>query len=155
MPTITFTAWGQRSGDTLALRVELESGAVIERTVTWAKVNTPEKLAAWVLAQAQPPGVDAGELRRKVTVTYHTDGHDPQLIIDQVTTALPSEDVEFAGLLAGPLGAVTVAQALTTIDAAQSLSDFKTILRHLARVVIPLRNIVEQMLALLRRVGVR
>ena len=161
MPTTTFTAWGQRTGEFVSLRVALASGLVLERTVTWDKVNTDAKLAAWVLAQLDPAGDE--EIRRQLTVDFHAEERstaDGQmissvLVVDGVTPAALPEDVEFNALLAGPLGTVTVAQAVAAIDAAGTLADVKAILRSMARLLIPLRNVVERVLALLKRGGVR
>ena len=55
MPTFNFLATGRKHGAELDLRVELADGRMLARTVTWAKVNTPEKLAAWLLDQ-RPDG---------------------------------------------------------------------------------------------------
>lgn len=161
MPTTTFTAWGQRSGDAVALRVALASGAVIERTVSWSKVNTDAKLAEWVLAQLDQAGGD--EIRRQVTVDFHLEQRSTPAgtmassvpVIDTVTPAELPEDVHWTELAGSPLGSVTVAQAVATIDTAQNLADVKVVLRSLARVVIPLRDVVERVLTLLKRGGIR
>jgi hypothetical protein len=151
MPTTTITAWGRRVEDALQLRVELASGAVIERTVTAAKIDTPEKLAAWVLAQAPERGAEAGELRRQYTVTYHLDAEGAP-VVDSVALAALPEEANWAALVGSPLGGVTVAPARAAIAGA---TDWKPILRSVVRVVIPLRDIVERVLLALRRLGLR
>lgn len=81
MPTFTFLATGRKRGDVLDLRVELADGRTLARTVTWAKVNTPEKLAAWLLEQQPDDGEADANLQRAFTVTFHTD-QDGARVVD-------------------------------------------------------------------------
>lgn len=154
MPTTIISASGERNlkDGTVDLRVELDSGAVIERLgVTWSKVNTPEKLARWVLDQPTDTRSDATELRRQFAVTYHVE-EDGARVVDSVQAAELPEDAHWAALAGGPLGRMTVAQALDLIDRA---TDWKPIARGLVRVVIPLRDVVERIMGILRRNGQR
>lgn len=152
MPTMFLDAWGRRNGEVVDLRVGLPDGTVIARQVTWSKVETPAKLAQWVLDQAVEPGVDV--LHQQFTVDFHLDGSGG-LVVDAVTAAGLPEDTAWSQLAGSALGTVTVAEAVATIKAAASLADVKAILANMARLVIPMRDVVQRLLAGLRRLGLR
>src|SRR5262245_6426600 len=115
MPTIILDAWGRRYDEVVELRVALPDGTTIQRTVTASKINTPEKLAQWVLDQPAERGVEATDIRRQFAVAYHV-GAEGERIVDSVTPAELPEDAQWAVLASSPLGSVTVAEAEAIID---------------------------------------
>jgi len=108
MPTIAYTATGRRHDGVVDLRVEFANGDTLTRTVTAAKIDTPAKLAAWLLDQQPDSQGEATELRRAFSVTYHLTP-ERQPIIDAVTTAEPVDDAAWALLAGSQLGTITLA----------------------------------------------
>lgn len=155
MPTLTFIATGRRRDDTLDLRVELADGRALTRTVTWAKVNTPEKLAAWLLEQQPDAGEADAMLQRTFTVSFHTtsgtdaDGNPYTVrIVDSVTAAAMPEDAALERLAGTPLATIPLAEALAVVDGAATLAQLRAVVRGLVQVVIPVRDIVRRLLQL-------
>lgn len=162
MPTFTFTATGRKRGDVLDLRVELADGRTLTRTVTWAKVNSPAKLAAWLIEQQPDDGEADPNLQRAFTVTFHTvDSTDAQgrpvaeKVLDSVTPAALPDDAAWATLTASQLGTITLADALTAVDGATTVAQLRAVVRALVQVVIPMRDVVDRLLTGLRRAGLR
>lgn len=162
MPTFTFLATGRKRGDVLDLRVELADGRTLTRTVTWAKVNSPEKLAAWLLEQQPDAGEADANLQRAFTVAYHvvnSTGPDglpvAEKVVDSVTPAALPDDVAWATLAASQLGTITLPDALAAVDAATTLAQLRAVVRAVVQVVIPMRDVVDRLLTALRRAGLR
>ena len=117
MPTITFDAQAVRHGDLVDL-VITRGDQVITSTVAYAKVNTPAKLAAWVLAQRGRQQAAEPTIQRRLTVTFHTEtspegvdvavvdqvDHEP-LPRDAARAALPTPE-QMAGMTAAEVRAV-------------------------------------------------
>jgi hypothetical protein len=154
MPTVTFTATGRRHDGVVDLRVEFANGDTLTRTVTAAKINTPAKLAAWLLAQQPDSQGEATELRRAFSVTYHLTP-EQQPIIDTVTTAEPADDAAWAVLASSQLGTITLAAALAAVDNATTLAQLKAVVRAVVQVVIPMRDVIDRVMTRLRRLGLR
>lgn len=154
MPTVTFTATGRRHDGVIDLRVEFANGDTLTRTVTAAKINTPAKLAAWLLDQQPDSQGEATELRRAFSVTYHLTP-EQQPIIDTVTAAKPADDAAWAVLADSQLGTITLAEALAAVDNATTLVQLKAVVRAVVQVVIPMRDAVDRVMTRLRRLGLR
>ncbi len=154
MPTFNFLATGRKRGDVLDLRVELADGRTLTRTVTWAKVNTPEKLAAWLLEQQPDDGAADANLQRAFSVTFHTDA-DGARVVDSVTPAALPDDEAWVRLAGSQLGTITLPAALAAVDAAANLAQLRAVVRAVVQVVIPLRDVVDRVLTGLRRAGLR
>ena len=83
MPSLTYTVRARREGDTVQLTIDLPTGGRIERRVTLAKVDTPEKLAAWVLAQREPDDGAVPALEGRHVVQYELVDGAP--VVERVT----------------------------------------------------------------------
>ena len=149
MPTFTFTATGRKRGDVLDLTVEMADGRQLTRTVTWAKVNSPEKLAAWLLEQQPDDGEADVTLQRTFTATFHTDAEGARIVDSVAAVAMP-EDAAWARLTGSSLGTITLPEALAAVDAAANLAQLRAVVRAVVQVVIPLRDVVDRLLALRR-----
>ena len=154
MPTFTFLATGRKRGDVLDLRVELTDGRTLTRTVTWAKVNSPVKLAAWLIEQQPDDGEADASLQRAFTVAFHTDA-DGANVVDSVTPAALPDDAAWTRLTGSQLGTISLADALAAVDAAATLAQLRAVVRALVQVVIPMRDVVDRLLTGLRRAGLR
>ena len=154
MPTFTFLATGRKRGDVLDLRVELADGRTLARAVTWAKVNTPEKLAAWLLEQQPDDGEADANLQRAFTVTFHAD-QDGARVVDSVMPAALPDDAAWARLAGSQLGTISLAEALAAVDGAATLAQLRAVVRALVQVIIPMRDVVDRLLTGLRRAGLR
>lgn len=163
MPTTTVTATGRRTGGEVALKVEYADGRTLTRVVTWEKINTAEKFAAWLLAQEPDRGDEEAGLRRAFAITFHVEsGVDPTTglpwsmrVLDSVTPATLPDDAAWAALTSSSLGTITLEQALAAVDGATSLAQLRAVVRALVQVVIPMRDVVDRLLTLLRRAGLR
>lgn len=162
MPTFNFLATGRKHGAELDLRVELADGRMLARTVTWAKVNTPEKLAAWLLDQRPDGGAADANLQRAFSVSYHvvtgTDADGRAFtanVVDSVTPAALPDDAAWVILASSQLGTITLADALAAVDGATTLAQLRVVVRALVQVIIPLRDVVDRVLTGLRRAGLR
>lgn len=158
MPTLIFTATGRRHDGVIDLTVELPDGRTLTRTVTASKINTPEKLAAWLLEQEPDRGEADATLQRTFTATFHVeqrvdpaDGRSyPVRVVDSVTAAAMPEDAALDRLAGTPLATITLAEALAAVDAADTLPKLRAVVRGLVQVVIPMRDVVRRLVQLRR-----
>ena len=162
MPTTIFNVHGQTERAAIHLSVETD-GKYYDRTVTRSKIDTPEKLARWLLDQPVSVRNDDVDFRRRLSVTWHEEQlPDPltgQLvtirIIDEVAAAQPGEETAWADLLASPLGAVTLAEANTAVDGISNLAEAKVYFKRLNAVVLAQRDVLARLLEVMKGAGAR
>lgn len=162
MTTTTFDVHGQTEGVAVHLVVETGAGRY-ERTVTKTKVDTPEKLAGWLLAQPLSIKEDDANFRRRLAVTWHeeqvidgiTGNPGTVKVIDSVDAQPSSEDTAWANLLGSPLATVTVAQADTFVDGITNLAEAKVYFKRINALLINLRDINKRLLEALQDAGMR
>ena len=161
MPTTTFDLHGQTKG--MAIYIGVASGnRYYERTVTKAKLDTPEKLARWLLDQPLSDVEDENTFRRRLVVTWHTEEVTDEFgrlslakVIDSVDTQTSDEEAAWISLLGSPLATVTLTQADTAVDGISNLADAKVYLKRVNALVINLRDINKRILEVLRDTGIR
>ena len=164
MPTTTFNIHGQTERDAIHLGIETSTGRY-ERAVTKTKIDTPEKLAAWLLAQPLPTKADDANFRRRLTATWHEEQVVSELggelitttvkVVDSVDTQVSAEEIAWESLLGSPLATVTVAQADAAVDGIANLAEAKVYLKRVNALVINLRDIEKRVLDTLRDAGIR
>lgn len=117
MPTITCDVQATRHDDLVDLIIR-RGDQIITSTVRYAKVDTPAKLANWIVAQRGRQQSAAPTLQRRLTITFHTEttpeGADVPVVDqvdhvglprDQALAALPTPD-EVATMTAAEVRAV-------------------------------------------------
>ena len=162
MATTIFDIHGQVERNAIHLSVETNTGHY-ERAVTKSKIDTPAKLARWLLDQSGVARNDDPTFRRRLMVTWHEEQQlDPLSrqpvtirVIDEVKAAQPGEETAWADLLASPLGTVTLAEADMAVDGISNLAEAKVYLKRLNAVVLAQRDVLARLLEVMRGAGVR
>ena len=163
MPTATFDVHALiDQGSAVHLIVETSSGHY-DRHVTRAKIDTPDKLAGWLLAQPLLTGGDEASFRQRLVVTWHTEQGTDTLsgepitfkVVDTVDAQASIEDTAWTSLLSSPLATVTVAQADAAVDGITNLAEAKLYFKRVNALLINLRDINKRLLEALRDAGVR
>jgi len=162
MPTTTFDIHGQNEGIALHLVVETSTDRY-GRLVTKTTIDTPEKLANWLLAQPLVTTTDEAGFRRRLIVTWHEEQVvseiDGQLVtvkvVDSVDTQTSAEDIAWADLLGSPLATVTVADADVVVDNISNLAEAKVYLKRVNALLINMRDINKRMLEAMKGAGIR
>ena len=144
MSTTTLYVHGQTEQLAIHLVVETEERRY-ERTVTKSKIDTIEKLAAWLLIQPQSGREDEADFRQQLVVDWHLD-EQGVTVIDSVVTSEPLEEIAWANLLTSPLATVTVEEANRLVDDANGIEQIKAYLKDVNALLINMRDINNRMM---------
>lgn len=164
MPTTTYDISAKKDGDSRAIHLTVTSPTGrYERRVTRAKVDSPAKMAEWLLNQSTSPTGDEAMFRYRLAVTWHTEQIQDALsgqpatikVVDTVDAREPVEEAAWAGVINSPLGTATLAEANSVVDGITDLAGAKAYLRQLNAVIIGLREINRRILETLRESGIR
>lgn len=135
MTTFTVDVQAKRRGDVVDLTINQH-----QVTLLFSEVDTPEKFAAWYLAQSLVTPADESTLRQRFVIEAHQ--VDDAWVVDSATPALLGQDVGTAGIVALPGWATwTAAEAEAWITAnVTNLATAITALKAMAKLLVYLRD---------------
>lgn len=139
----------KRERDVIHLEL-MAGGRRIIRDVTASKVDTPEKLALWVLRQAAARGTLEEGLRRRLVVDYHleeVEGEEGQQtsipVVDGVVASRLTEEQAILDIEALPgWSTFTGDEAVVWINANVTDPNVRVPLRAMARMLVAQRNVI-------------
>lgn len=135
MTTFTVDVQAKRRGDVVDLTINQH-----QVTLLFSEVDTPEKFAAWYLAQQLDADDDEPTLRQRFVIEAHQ--VDGAWVVDSAVPALLGQDVGMAGIAALPGWATfTASEAEAWITAnVTNLATAITALKAMAKLLVYLRD---------------
>lgn len=139
MTTFTVDVQAKRRGDLVDLTINQH-----QVTLLFSEVDTPEKFAAWYLAQSLTTPTDEANLRKRFVIDAHQETIDGALVwvVDSAAPAQLGQDAGEAGIAALPGWATfSAAEAETWItNNVTNLATAITALKAMAKLLVYLRD---------------
>lgn len=139
MTTFTVDVQAKRRGDLVDLTINQH-----QVTLFFSEVDTPEKFAAWYLAQSLAAPANESTLRQRFVIEAHQTEIDGAMVwvVDSATPAQLGQDAGEAGIVALPGWATfTAAEAEAWItNNVTNLATAITALKAMAKMLVHLRD---------------
>lgn len=135
MTTYTVDVQATRRGNLVDLTINQN-----KVTLLYSEVDTPEKFAAWFLAQSLTAPADEAALRQRFVIEAHQDGE--AWVVDSATPQALGQDAGAAGIVALPGWATYTASEADTwiVNNVTNLATAITALRAMAKLLVYLRD---------------